>query len=228
MDILCIIPGRSGSKGLKNKNILKINGSTLIEIAYNVAKKSKIFEDIILSTDSKKYLQLISDKNLEKPFLRPKKLASDKTTDLQLMIYELKKYESYFEKKYDYICLLQPSSPLRKIKHIKSCFEILKKSKPDAIWTVSEVDNKFHPIKQVYSENNYLKYYDNNGKNFVARQDLKKTYIRNGVAYFFSRNSILKKKTILPKKTQFFLINKNKIANIDTKKDLDFARKKFI
>lgn len=228
MDILCIIPGRSGSKGLKNKNILKINGSTLIEIAYNVAKKSKIFKDIILSTDSKKYLQLISDKNLEKPFLRPKKLASDKTTDLQLMIYELKKYESYFEKKYDYICLLQPSSPLRKIKHIKSCFEILKKSKPDAIWTVSEVDNKFHPIKQVYSENNYLKYCDNNGKNFVARQDLKKTYIRNGVAYFFSRNSILKKKTILPKKTQFFLINKNKIANIDTKEDLDFARKKFI
>lgn len=228
MDILCIIPARSGSKGLKNKNIQKINGSTLIEIAYNVAKKSKIFQNIILSTDSKKYLQVICDKNLEKPFLRPKKLASDKTTDLQLMIYELKKYEAYFKKKYDYICLLQPSSPLRKIKHIKSCFEILKKYKPNAIWTVSEVDNKFHPIKQVYSENNYLKYCDTNGKNFVSRQDLKKTYIRNGVAYFFSRNTILKKKTILPNKTQLFLINKNKVANIDSKKDLDFARNKFI
>ena len=179
-------------------------------------------------TDSKKIQKLSIYYGAKCPFLRPKKLALDHTSDLQLMIYELKKYESYFKKRYDYICLLQPSSPLRKIKQIKSCFKILKKSKPDAIWTVSEVDNKFHPIKQVYSENNYLKYCDKNGKNFVARQDLKKTYIRNGVAYFFSRNSILKKKTILPKKTQLFLINKNKIANIDTKKDLDFARKKFI
>jgi CMP-N,N'-diacetyllegionaminic acid synthase len=228
MDILCIIPARSGSKGLRNKNIQKINGSTLIEIAYNVAKKSKIFKNIILSTDSKKYLQVIRDKNLEKPFLRPKKLASDKATDLQLMIYELKKYEAYFKKKYDYICLLQPSSPLRKIKHIKSCYEILRKYKPNAIWTVSDVDNKFHPIKQVYAKNNYLKYCDTKGKNFVSRQDLKKTYIRNGVAYFFSRNTILKKKKILPNKTRFFLINKNKVANIDSKQDLVFARNKFI
>lgn len=204
MDILCIIPARSGSKGLRNKNIQKINGLTLIEIAYKIAIKSKIFKNIILSTDSKKYLQVIQDKNFEKPFLRPKKLSSDKTTDLQLMIYELKKYEKYFQKKYDYVCLLQPSSPLRKIKHIKSCFEILRKYKPNAIWTVSEVENKFHPIKQVYSKKNYLKYCDANGKNFVSRQDLEKTYIRNGVAYFFSRNTILKKKKNLTKQDSFF------------------------
>ena len=229
IQLLVIIPARSQSKKIKNKNIRLLNSHPLvaysIEAAKNIEEKSKI---VHLSTDSKKIINISKKYYKINDDLRPKKLASDKTTDLQLMIYELKKYESYFEKKYDYICLLQPSSPLRKIKHIKSCFEILKKSKPDAIWTVSEVDNKFHPIKQVYSENNYLKYCDKNGKNFVARQDLKKTYIRNGVAYFFSRNSILKKKTILPKKTQLFLINKNKIANIDSKKDLDFARKKFI
>ena len=118
MNILCIIPARSGSKGVKNKNIRKIKGKTLIEHAYNTALKSKIFNKIILSTDSKKYLNLLK-KKIDTPFLRPKKISKDNTTDIEVLFYELKIYEKYYRNKFDYVCLLQPTSPLRTIEYLK-------------------------------------------------------------------------------------------------------------
>lgn len=226
MKILCLIPARSGSKGLKDKNIRKIKGKSLLEITYNFALKLKLFTNIVISTDSKKYLKIINDRNFHS-LLRPKKLAKDDTTDLELITYELKRYETFYNTKYDYLCLLQPTSPLRKKIHLNKCFEILKKSKPNAIWTVSPVDKKFHPIKQVQIKNNFLKYFNKNGKNFISRQKLEQSYIRNGVAYFFSRKTIFKKKNILPNKTKFLIIKTDKVANIDNKSDLDFAIKRF-
>ena len=129
MNTLCIIPARSGSKGVKNKNIKKIKGQTLIEHAYNVANKSRIFDKIILSTDSKKYLNLLKRK-IDTPFLRPKKIAKDNTVDIEVLFHEIKIYEKFYNKKFDYICLLQPTSPLRTIDHLKKSFrKILDKVK---------------------------------------------------------------------------------------------------
>ena len=225
MNTLCIIPARSGSKGVKNKNIKKIKGKTLIEHAYNVANKSKIFDKIILSTDSKKYLNLLK-KKIDTPFLRPKKISEDNTTDIEVLFYELKIYEKYYRKKFDYVCLLQPTSPLRTIEYLKKSLRKIKNFKADALWTVSRVDTKYHPIKQVFSKNFFLKYYDKKGKFYKSRNDLNQTFIRNGVAYFFSRKAIIQYKTIMPKKTCFFEITK-KIANIDNLNDLNFAIKNF-
>ena len=106
MKNICFIPARSGSKGIKNKNVQKIKNKTLIEYAYEVAKKSKIFDKIVLSTDSEKYLNILK-KHIDTPFLRPKRLSNDKTTDIEVLNYELKKYEKYFKKNFDYVCLLQ-------------------------------------------------------------------------------------------------------------------------
>ena len=97
LKVLSIIPARSGSKGLKNKNILKINGKTLIDYKIDLIKKSKIPSNtIILSTDSKKYAKMFERKVLV-PFLRPEKLARDKTESLPVIehaisFYEKKKY----------------------------------------------------------------------------------------------------------------------------------------
>ena len=225
MNTLCIIPARSGSKGIKNKNIKKINGKTLIEHAYNVANKSRIFDKIILSTDSRRYLNLLK-KKIDTPFLRPKKISKDKTVDIEVLFYELKIYEKYYEKKFDYVCLLQPTSPLRTINHLKKSFRKIVNLNADALWTVSKVDTRYHPIKQVFSKNFFLKYYDKRGKFYKLRNDLSKTFIRNGVAYFFSRKAIIQDKTIMPKKTCFYEVL-NKVANIDDLKDLSFAIKNF-
>ena len=102
MKILCIIPARSGSKGIKNKNLKKIIGNkSLIELAYNLAKKSKVFAEIIISTDSAKYKQYLKNKNIFLPFLRPKKLDFDQVNHLEFLKYERKNISASLGRKYN-------------------------------------------------------------------------------------------------------------------------------
>ena len=227
MNFLCIIPARSGSKGIKDKNIKKIKKLTLIEHAYVFAKKFKEFDEIIVSTDSKKYLKFLKKYDYKfTNFLRPKSLSRKNSTDLDVLSYELKRYENYFKKKFDYVAFFQPTSPIRKKSDIIKCIKIIKKKKPEALWTISKIDTKFNPMKQLIIRKNQLKYYSKNGHKFKSRQLLDNTFIRNGVAYFYSRKSILTFKKILPKKSTYYLI-KGKYVNIDTLNELNLARKIF-
>ena len=225
MKILAIIPSRSGSKGIKNKNLQKIIGNkSLIEHTYDIAKKSNIFDKIIVSTDSNIYRNYLKKKKIQIEYLRPKKLSKDYVSDLEVIRYELKRYEKFYKTNFQYICLLQPTSPLRKISHLSECLKKIKDQKLDAIWTVSRISSKFNPIKVLKIRNNLLCYNDKNGSKFISRQLLENCYIRNGVAYFISKKSILEKNTILPKKTGFVVI-KDKLVNIDTLNELKEARK---
>tara|TARA_B110000483_G_scaffold39518_1_gene48898 strand:+ start:600 stop:1283 length:684 start_codon:yes stop_codon:yes gene_type:complete len=227
MNFLCIIPARSGSKGIKNKNIKKIKKLSLIEHAYIFSNKFKEFDKIIVSTDSKKYLKFLEKYNYKySKFLRPKSLAKKNSTDLEVLTFELKRYEKLFKKKFDYVICLQPTSPLRKKLDMEKCIEIIKQKKPDALWTVSKIDTKFNPIKQLILDKNKLKYFSSDGHKFKSRQLLKNTYIRNGVAYFYSRKTILKYKKILPSNSLYYEI-KSKYVNIDTMDELNLARKLF-
>ena len=224
MTTLAIIPARSGSKGFKNKNIKKINNKTLIEIAYEVAKKTKIFTDILISTDSQKYKSILEKKGIFIDTLRSKKFSKDDTSDLELLTYEIKKFEKKKNTKVKYICLLQPTSPIRYVQDIKKCFNLLTSNKLEAVWTISKIDKKFHPIKILTTNNNKLKYFSSGGKNFVNRQSLKDNFIRNGIAYFFTRKSIINLKQILPLNSGFVEISRD-IANIDTFQDFKKAKR---
>ena len=121
---LCIIPARKGSKGLKNKNIRLLNGIPLIKYPYLIAKKVKFITDIALTSDSKKYLNLISDKRISK-ILRPAHLSTSNSRIIDVIKHTLLKVK----KKYEYILLLQPTSPFTSHKEIESAFNILIKKK---------------------------------------------------------------------------------------------------
>lgn len=224
--ILCIIPARSGSQGFKDKNIKKINGKTLIEIAIRVAQKSKLFDDIVVSTESVQYLNHVKKYLPKSKYLRPKKLARNNTTDLEVIQYEMKRYSKIFDKFYDYVCVLQPTCPLRTHHHLIKCFNKIKKYNYDALWTITKIDKKFNSIKQLSLNKKYLKYHHPDGASFTSRQNLIDTYIRNGAAYFYSFNTIYKYKKILPKKSGYLII-KDLMVNIDTKDDFDMAKKYF-
>ena len=129
MIVLGIIPARSGSKGIEDKNIKKINNKTLIEIAYQTAKKSKIFTHILISTDSLKYKKILKKAKINIDSLRSKKYSKDNSTDLELLNYEIKKFENYIKKKINYVALLQPTSPFRSSKDLIKCFQIIKSKK---------------------------------------------------------------------------------------------------
>ena len=115
--IICLICARSGSKGIKNKNIKVLNGKPLIQWTFDVAKKIKEFNKIILSSDSKKIINLAKKNKIDVPFLRPKNLAKDNSKELNVWKHALK-YLKKINQFPDILVVLPPTSPLRKSHHI--------------------------------------------------------------------------------------------------------------
>ena len=221
--ILAIIPARGGSKGIKNKNLKKIKGKSLINILSNVLKKIEIIDDTVISTDSFKIINDAKKNNIKNFILRSKKLSGDKIDDMPVLKDALQKYEKLSNKKFDYIVMLQLTSPLRHFIDVEKAIKKTIDKNFNALWTISEVDLKYHPDKQLTIKGVFLKYFSRNAKKIIARQQLNKTYYRNGVAYIFKK-SIIKKLEKLPKNTGTYIIKSTQIS-IDNLEDLKKAEK---
>lgn len=224
--LLAIIPARGGSKGIPGKNLRKIKGKSLTSIAINFAKRQKIIDEIIVSTDSNKIANEAKKNDLKVPFMRPKKLSGDKISAFKVLEHGLNKAEKYFKIKFDYIVMFEPTSPLRKSYEFKSALNKIYNKNLDAVWTVSKVDSKFHPYKQLLIKKDLMKLFDSEGKKVFYRQSLDKTFIRNGAVYIFSYKCLKKFKNIYGKKLGH-IISKTKHISIDTLEDLNLVRKYF-
>ena len=217
--VLCIIPARSGSKGIKNKNIIKINNKHLLDYTCQFTNKIKSIDRTVISTDSKKY-QLIAEKyGVGTFFKRNKKLSGDRISDHQVIYDALIKSEKYYKKQFDIIIYLQPTSPIRKVNDLNKALKKFILNKFDSLWSISEIDLKFNPLKQLIINDKNIRYFSKLGKNVIARQQLNKTYIRNGVFYIIDRKLILSKNSILGSKCGYYIIN-HKIVNIDDRSDI--------
>lgn len=128
-NVIAIIPARSKSKSIKNKNIRKFKGKPLIYHTIEYAKNSKLIDEIVVTTDSQKYLNLIKKYKLNFSVKRSKHLSGDYIQDFPVIKDALLKSEIFFEKKFDYIILLRPTSPLREANLIKNSLTILHKNK---------------------------------------------------------------------------------------------------
>ena len=220
--ILAIVPARGNSKGIKNKNLRKIKGLSLVEHAGNILKKVSWIDYSIISSDSDKIIKAAKKSNLECIFKRPKNISGDRISDHSVLIHALKAAENLKKKKIDIILLVQPTSPLRKVVHIKNVIKKIVDQKLDSVWTVSKADLKFHPLKQLILKKNILSHYNKKGEKIIARQQLTNTYYRNGVVYAVTRELILKNKNLISNKSTGYLINTPQIS-IDTVKDLKLA-----
>lgn len=221
--ILCVIPARGGSKGIPLKNMIKIRDKSLIRIVAECAKQCKSIDRIILSTDSQIIAEEGKKNGIDIPFMRPLRLSGDKVSDLQVLKHALITVEKKDKKKYDYIVMLQPTSPLRSSDDVEACIKKIEDKNWDAIWTISEADPKNHPLKQLtLDHHNKLSLYDEKGSNIIARQQLDKLYYRNGVAYIFKRECILDQQTIMGKNTGGYLIQTVQIS-IDNLMDLELV-----
>jgi CMP-N,N'-diacetyllegionaminic acid synthase len=222
--ILAIVPARGNSKGIKNKNLKKIKGVSLVEHAGNLLKKITWIDYSIISSDSDKIIKAAKRSELECVFKRPKNISGDRIGDHAVIKHALKTVEKTKKKKFDIILLIQPTSPLRKVKHIKNVIKKIIDEKLDSVWTISKVDLKFHPLKQLVLKKNILSHYSEKGKDIVARQQLSNTYYRNGVVYAVTRKLVLKNKNLIGNKSSGYLINTQQVS-IDTLKDLKLANK---
>ena len=133
MKILCTICARKNSKGLKNKNIKKLRGIPLISRTLLQAKKSKLFEDIVVSTDSEKIQSISKKLGFNTWFLRPKSLSIGETSKVPVISHALKQAEKFYKKKYDVIIDLDVTAPLREVADIKKAYNKFKKNNFDII-----------------------------------------------------------------------------------------------
>ncbi len=221
-NVLAIIPARGGSKGIKLKNIIKIKGIPLIGYSAKVIQKIKFIDRTVVSTDSQKIKKVSEKYGLNVPFMRPKRISGDRISDVDVIKDVLGKVEKIDKKKYHLILLLQPTAPFRKPKHVRECIKKLCKEKLDSVWTVSPIDLKNHPKKQLRIKEGNIEYYEKGGEKIIARQQLDLLYIRNGYCYVMTRECIVKNNSLKGKKTGAVII-KDFPINIDENLDLKLA-----
>jgi CMP-N-acetylneuraminic acid synthetase len=212
--VLSIIPARGGSKGLPRKNILDLAGKPLIAWTIEDSLKSKYITDTIVSSDDDEILN-ISKKYGADILKRPSKFATDISSSEDVINHTI----DSINKQYDYIVLLQPTSPLRDVKSIDDAFDILLKSNATALISVCKIDNKIlKAFKQ--NEDGFIEGVSNNKYPFMRRQDLPKTYLSNGAIYIIKADDFKKKKSFWTNKTVKFVMDDIKSIDIDSEEDL--------
>ena len=220
--IIAVIPARGGSKGIKLKNLKKINGKSLVRITADFTHNCKFFDYVALSTDHNK-ISHEARKCKINIVKRPKKLSGDKISDTKVLLHAVEEIEKNKKHNFDIVVMLHPTSPLRKINDVRNCIKILIKKKYDSVWTISKTDPKFHPDKQLQLKRNKIKYYSKKGPKIFYRQQLGQVYYRNSNAYVVSKKFLKKKKTLFSKNTGSIIVRSKQIS-IDSLDDINFVK----
>lgn len=212
--ILAIIPARGGSKGLPKKNIIDLAGKPLIAWTIDASLQSKYITKTIVSSDSDEILEIAKEYGAD-ILKRPDKFATDTASSEMVVKHALESLNMQF----DYVILLQPTSPLRDKNDIDGAFEKLFTLEATALISVCEFDNK---ILKAFKENKdgYLEGISNNKFPFMRRQDLPKTYMSNGAIYIIEVGEFLKNNSFFNDKTISYIMDAMKSLDIDTKEDL--------
>ncbi|MDA8721430.1 acylneuraminate cytidylyltransferase family protein [Candidatus Pelagibacter bacterium] len=225
MSIVCVIPARSGSKGIINKNIIDFNGKPLIAWTIEAAVVSKQFSRVIVSTNNIKIAKIAKKFGAEVPFSRPKTLANDNVHASKVVMHTLmwlKKNENYIPKA---IAMLLPTSPLREVKHIKSIINIFKKKNVSSVISVEALSK--YPNNLRYLVNGKLIKIDNEKNIHHQRQNQKKLYAVNGSIFLANTKKFIKKKTFHLPGALGYEMNVLNSVDINEKKDLDLANSYF-
>lgn len=214
--ILAIIPARGGSKGIPRKNIKLLAGKPLIVWTIEEAKKSKYIDRIILSSEDEETINVAKEYGCEVPFVRPKELAQDETAGIEPVIHAINSLSI----KYDYICLLQPTSPLRKVVDIDGCILSCISNNSESCVSVTIVDKHPYWMYEI-DENKKLEPLFSN--NIIRRQDLHSVYVLNGAVYFCSTKMIIETEKLIEKNTLSYEMSKLNSLDIDDNLDFELA-----
>lgn len=221
--ILCTICARGGSKGVKNKNIKPINGKPLIAYTIEQAKKSKLFEHIVISTDSDDIASIAKEYGAEVFFKRSKEMASDTAGKLDVIKDAFIRSEEYYGCKFDYLIDLDATAPLRDVDDIINSFKQFLKDNNDNLITAmpSRRSPYFNLVEQNKEGKVYLSKTLDNA--IVRRQDAPSSYDMNASIYIWKREVILNENSIFLDKTGLYVMPESRSIDIDTELDYKFV-----
>lgn len=228
MNILCIIPARSGSKGIINKNVKELAGRPLMAWSIEQAKKSKYKMKIVVSTDSEEYRQIAIKYGAEAPFLRPTEISQDLSTDLEFTEHclEYLKENEYYTP--DFIVQLRPTYPTRKVSILDDTIKIFIEKREngyDSLRTIIPFEKS--PFKMYTLEGESLEPLFRNIGDMKepynqCRQNLPNAYLHNGYIDIFNSN-IVKDNKISGDKIYGYLMSKDEYHDIDSLKDFEIV-----
>jgi CMP-N,N'-diacetyllegionaminic acid synthase len=221
MKNIAIITARSGSKGLKDKNIKPLNGKPLIAYTIEAAKKTGLFEEIFVSTDSENYARIAREWGANVPFLRSKELSTDTASSWDVVKDAIRSYQD-IGMEFDTVALLQPTSPLRKSDDIINGYKQMERKDANAIIAVCEVDHS--PLWcNILPENNSLQNFISQELIEMPRQSLPTYYRINGALYIVKIKYLISTNNIYKDKCYAIVMSKENSIDIDNEFDFKIA-----
>lgn len=219
--MLAIIPARGGSKGVPKKNIKDLNGKPLISYTIKAAIDSKIFEKVIVSTDSKEIADVAIFYGAEVPFLRPKEISGDLTSSDDVIIHAL----SYMQQQgiqYNEVCKLQVTSPLRNSEHLREAYNLFHEKNADFLVSVCECEHS--PLwSGIIGADLRLDNFISDEVKRSCRQDLPTYYRLNGAIYMGKVKQFNINKSFLGKNCIAYVMEQSDSIDIDSQLDFTLA-----
>jgi len=225
VNCLAVIPCRGGSKGVHRKNLREVGGIPLVAHTINAANASTLITRTIVSTDDDEIASVAKEYGGDVPFIRPEKYATDQAKSIDVVLHALNKCSEQFKEQYDYLILLQPTSPFRDNIHIDSAIKMLVGNKnAESLISVKEVPNECNPhyIYKILDDNYCQPLIDS--KEIIRRQDQPKSYVRNGAIYVVKVPYLLQNESLMAERSLAYEMSDESSVNIDTELDLVIAR----
>jgi len=224
-NILGVITARGGSKGIPGKNIKPLGGKPLISYTIRSAQSSKLITDLIVSTDDKEIARVSEENGARVPFIRPGELALDDVKHLPVMKHALVFMEKLMKKRYDYIVILQPTSPFRLPEDIDETLAKLIQCGADSAVSLVEIEEN-HPMKIKKMEGDRVLPYFEEETEGLPRQELPVAYKRSGAVYAMKRETLMEKNSLFGEIVVGYIVSKERSIDIDN--PLDFIKAEYM
>ncbi|MCL6479846.1 MAG: acylneuraminate cytidylyltransferase family protein [Peptococcaceae bacterium] len=212
--VLAVIPARGGSKGVPRKNVRMVAGKPLIAWTIEEARKSLYIDRLVLSSEDEEIIAVAGSWGCEAPFVRPPELARDDTPGIEPVLHAIKSIPGY-----DYVVVLQPTSPMRTAGDIDGCIKQCARQGTGACVSVTEPDKSPYWM-YVLDAGKRMKPLINTDINISRRQDLPKVFVLNGAVYVAGCDWLLKTRTFLHEETTAFPMDKLNSIDIDSELDI--------
>ena len=215
--IIALIPARGGSKGLPGKNIRPLLGKPLIAWTIEQAKSSKYLDTVVVSTDDAEIVSIAEEHGADPSIKRPKELAQDNSPTIDTIVHALDHFEEKGEK-FNYLVLLEATSPLREVEDIDRCIELLTGNESaEAIVSVAKQEGSHPEFNMIIDDENGLirKLNGSTEFNVIRRQALTDVYFLDGTVYMSKVDSIVKRRTFYHEQTMAYVVERWKSLEID-------------
>lgn len=223
MNRICIIPARGGSKRIPRKNIKLFLGKPIISYSIKAAIDSKLFDEVMVSTEDQEIMSISENLGASIPFKRSEKLSDDFTSTFDVLNDVLNRY-SKNGKNYDYACCLYPTAPFITSKILEEAFDLMLKNSYDSVFPIIEYG---HPIQRAIRLNNKKIEYVSSENINKRTQDLEKRFHDAGQFYWLSVEKLMMSKKIITNNSSGLIMSKNSMQDIDEIEDWSLAELKF-